>query len=364
MLRTIILLLLFSGALVGGATPATAEDEKVNLNTATLEELDALPHIGKYTAERIIEMRPITDLNALLAIKGMDKDEVAALEKLVTLGNGPSEPSLSISVAGVQVPVTRIGAGPVGVIFFPHSGSRGMVKYIQQNSKWLGDLTEKCSLFVWAYPNSTPFDQVEPTIQAYRSGDLSAKLPFLGFAAGVVEQIKKASGLNQFLIVGNSLGAGLILQDYTSLASDKSLSFLIISPSESFMPPTEKIPTLERTVLIGSKGLEIGNGDLRFSTDPFLKGTDGKAEAKAWHWFRKNNNEDWGDLITASRASEPIEWQTRPDGGRYRMALPTDFETGHKTIGGEINSELLSKLIRVRLGWADKAILAEPPLQR
>ena len=351
-------------SLLATVTIAIAQTEKIDLNTATLEELDALPHIGKYTAARIIEMRPITDLNALLAIKGMDKDEVAALEKLVTLGNGPSEPSLSISVAGVQVPVTRIGTGPVGVIFFPHSGSREMVKYIQQNRKWLGDLTEKCSLFLWGYPDSAPFDRVEPTIQAYRNGDLSAKLALPGIAVGAVEQIKKASGLNQFLIIGNSLGAGLILQDYTTLVSDKSLSFLLISPSESFMPSPEKIPTLERTVLIGSKGLETGDGDLRFSTDLFIKGTDGKPEAQAWHWFRKNNTEEWGNLITASRASEPIEWKTRPDGGKYRMALPTDFETGHKTIGGDITAELLGKLIQVKLGLADKAILAEPPQQR
>ncbi|MBE2203943.1 MAG: helix-hairpin-helix domain-containing protein [Chthoniobacterales bacterium] len=363
MLKIIMLLLVFSGALVVGATPA-AEDEKVDLNTATLEELDALPHIGRYTAKRIIEMRPITDLNALLTIKGMDKDEVAALEKLVTLGESPSGPSLSISLAGAQIPVTRIGTGSVGVIVLPHSGSREMVKYIQQNRKWLGDLTEKCSLFVWAYPDSAPFDKVESTIQAYRSGDISAKLSLPGIAVAAIEQIKAASGLKQFLVVGNSLGAGLILQDYTALVSDKSLSFLLISPSESFMPPPEKIPTLERTVLIGSKGLETGDGDLRFSTDLFLKGMDGKPEAKAWHWFRNNNNEEWGDLITASRASEPVEWKARPDGGKYRMALPTDFETGHKTIGGDINAELLGKLIRVKLGLADKAVLAEPPQQR
>ncbi|MGC8779875.1 MAG: ComEA family DNA-binding protein [Anaerolineae bacterium] len=60
-------------------------DKRINLNTATLEELDALPGIGPATAQRIIDGRPYAAVEDLLRVKGIGQATFDKLKDLVTV---------------------------------------------------------------------------------------------------------------------------------------------------------------------------------------------------------------------------------------------------------------------------------------
>ncbi len=251
------------------------------------------------------------------------------------LGGKRADDTFQISVAGSNVTVERLGRGPIGVVFFGHSGSREMKKGILSHATAFADLlSDKCSFFLWEYPKSPPFDRVQEAIQAYMQGDKEKVRPdFSGIAGQVLSQIREKTGLTEFLLVGNSLGAGIVLWDYKNLSADPKVKFLLISPTEAFMPPISSLGNVERTMLLSATGIEGGAPQ----TDRFLKGQE------AWDWVNERIGKDATVRISSSQ----------PDGLR-------DFETGHKIIGEDIDHDLLSKLIKVNLGLADRATLAEP----
>jgi competence protein ComEA len=68
--------------------PGTNPSAPLDLNTATLEQLDTLPGVGEVTANRIITYRsahPFTTVDELLEVPGIGQRRFDQLKELVTV---------------------------------------------------------------------------------------------------------------------------------------------------------------------------------------------------------------------------------------------------------------------------------------
>ena len=78
----------------GGAAPAAEKKEKVDLNTASMSELESLPGVGPAIAKRIVDNRPYSSV-AGLSKAGVPDATVAKLKGLVTVSRAKSEAAKS-----------------------------------------------------------------------------------------------------------------------------------------------------------------------------------------------------------------------------------------------------------------------------
>ena len=85
----LLILLVFFCCLSSALAQKTPPPHPINLNTATIAQLEQLPGIGASTAKSIIDFRersgPFQRVEDLLAIKGISKSKLEKLRPYVTI---------------------------------------------------------------------------------------------------------------------------------------------------------------------------------------------------------------------------------------------------------------------------------------
>lgn len=254
---------------------------------------------------------------------------------------------MEMTICGVQTKVERVGNGPVGVIFFGHTGWDSIITTIVDGiGEFDGLLPEETSFFLWEYPHEGPFKEISRALDKYDKGDTEKFRPdFKGLASNIVSQISQQTGIKEFLLVGNSLGAGVLLWDYPELVKDSSLKFLLISPTEPFMPLVPDLVKLQRTMLL--TGVEDPTGQKEFP-DSYMKGKD------ACRWAKANT-----DSSAIKKINESLSDPARTSNGNT-FPQRGMLDGKHIIIGSQIKLPVLAKLIKVNLGLAPSSILAKP----
>jgi hypothetical protein len=157
-------------------------------------------------------------------------------------------PTFQFPVDGEMTQFTRWGSGDKLIVFFNHNGVQTAVDSMPRDIE--GDLPAYAPLFaagyslvVWSYPH-TPRLSREVV-------DLEKKPDLSGIASSVVEGIRKETGATEMILVGNSMGAGVLLWDLDEISSLDGVRTLLISPTEYFMPSIDRLGDgLPNTVLI------------------------------------------------------------------------------------------------------------------
>lgn len=105
-MRTFLSALTVAAAILASPAWVSAQDDKttatkvvstVNLNTATLEQLETLPGIGRRTAERILEHRQknggFKKIEELMNVRGIGEKSFLKLKPMISVAPKPDKSS-------------------------------------------------------------------------------------------------------------------------------------------------------------------------------------------------------------------------------------------------------------------------------
>ena len=220
----------------------------------------------------------------------VDVTETERAARLSALGGDAK--TVMLSIQGQDVPFQRWGKGDKAIVFFNHTGP--MNESVADEILAFRKLIESgYSVISWEYPKTaSPFDKIKK----------DGPVDFSDVASAVVEQVRAKCGIKDVVLVGNSLGAGIVLWDYVKLSADTGVSFVLISPTERYSPALPTLGPLKNGVMVANE-----------ETDPFVK----SPEVTKW--------------IAENKYSQPLQ-----------HPLPT---RGHLILGENLSSASAAELI-------------------
>jgi len=172
-------------------------------------------------------------------------------KELATADRKPAAPTfLQVKVAGQEIKIERRGAGKKALVFFSHTGPMNQ-SVVGSISTYDPLFALGYSIFIWNYPTGKPFSDIQPVLGSWMNGT-DQKVDFSGIAAAVVDSIRMQTGIKEFVLLGDSLGAGILLSDYPKLAASENMRFVFISPTEPFSPESKNLPPLKNSLLLAN----------------------------------------------------------------------------------------------------------------
>ena len=159
--------------------------------------------------------------------------------------NGPPA-KRTINLAGGTVKIDLWGEAKRSVVFFNHSGP--MKDSIDRNmATYQAILESGWNIVTWNYPKEGVFNEVATTIQKWVQGGTPTLL-LKGYAPSLVKELSSKAGIEEFVLVGNSLGAGVVMSDAGDLSACR---VLLISPTEMFLPPLDALKAIKSVTVVG-----------------------------------------------------------------------------------------------------------------
>ncbi len=182
----------------------------------------------------------------------------------------------TIHLTSGTVKIDLWGEAKRSVVFFNHSGP--MKESIDRNMAAYQEILESgWSIVTWNYPKEGGFNEVAPTIQKWVQGGTPSLL-LKGYTPAVVKELSSQAGIEEFVLVGNSLGAGVVMSDAGDLSACR---VLLISPTEMFLPPMDALKAVKSVTVVGHN-----------TNDRFLR----SKELHEWIQSHHAPTELWKDL--------------------------------------------------------------------
>lgn len=126
------------------------EEDKVNLNTASFDELMDIPHVGRDKAEAIIAHRPFLSVDDLRRITGIGEKTFEHMKPLVTVSS-PTR-TMAVTPAPDTTPIGKIKREDVGKKTVTVTGTIKLVKVFREEkgrTLMLTDSSGAIDILIW-----------------------------------------------------------------------------------------------------------------------------------------------------------------------------------------------------------------------